>query len=652
MRLLKWPFLFLLIHSCANQLCAQTPAPIYYYWVSKDSVYCWRSKAGDPVVASLSGRTWSLKPDSARRDQQWLKALTPLVPSNTLPSEVWVTFLKTLREQPLNASTVPWYPDAQLYLRYQTPDSVLVTFIKSEKSETIGFAKKGQKWEPVSKNILSELSLTLPAINVVLGPEIPVTDSETAAAAWNDWISASLENQNTKGPRRYLNPDNTPGWIWQEALIENDWNRRLSLPKPSQGQEANPTGSAATGSPYKDGENTTHIPFYGQWWFWVVVDVIAFLLIIWMWRKRATIGARILQWRKSREPDLRHKAKSHSKKKTASSRTKGTPPIQTFDRGDGLEKVCEDYIEVAEQSVADLLEKLRSHVESERSRIIEEYNLVDLAPEKVTNLIDLGTEAELCYDALQREQALPNHTSDLKLYPGKLSKIDWLSQLPNSVVSIDLAMKEQEAWRAKHDSEQQLRSTLERDLSDTRGKLEQLSQKAKGDKALTEKQVTDLSTQLEQQRRKSEDLEASIDGIGKTITSAATYIHQGLRYYIDQSDNPAYAAVVAALINYSLFKLCTGMATQDNAIRDAMLVNLHSISSKMSAVYGFKSALEEIEKAFPGIGSATALTRSTQSHPDDKLFQLLLKYIRDYAQLDLAPFYFAVDKDKKVHYAN
>lgn len=635
MRLIKWLVILLSVYCFAIQSNAQPSSPIYYHWISRNIVYCWRSNEdAKPVVASSIKGGWSLSPSSAKSDPQWLNALKSKVSPNTPPQKIWDTFLKRLQEEPPNNEwAIIRYPDAQLYLRFQTLNSVLVTYIKEQKVETVAFVKDQQGWTPLGENSLRELSISVPEMKAIFGAEQAVSSNEMIRAAWSKWITTFLVNPSSTNPAMYLDSGNRPRWMWQERLIENDWNRRLSLPKPTEGQQpeisSSPAGSSGpSGSVKEEGKK----PFYKELWF--IVAILFLLSAVIFWKLIPLKPALSWTWR-GLPLNLRHKDKSK------------------VGRSDDLDNLYNDYTESAQKSVREFLEKVRVHIENERTSIIQEYGLDTKEPQDIKELISLGTEAENCYRALLQAQKSGAHSSAFTLYPRTRTKAEWLSELSASITSLELDIKDKEGGLEKLNAEKRItkaeKDQLQDDLEKARRELQLALQGAESVRNETKL----LSAKLEGEQRNREDLEVVIDGIGSTITSTAIYMHQGLRYYLDQIDDPASAAVVSSLVNYSLFKLCTGIATQDDALRDAMLANLYSISSKLSSVNGFKLAIEEMKKSFSDIDSREKqLDRSEQSHPDEKLFSKLLRHMREYAQLELAPFYFAVDQDKKVHYAN
>lgn len=49
------------------------------------------------------------------------------------------------------------------------------------------------------------------------------------------------------------------------------------------------------------------------------------------------------------------------------------------------------------------------------------------------------------------------------------------------------------------------------------------------------------------------------------------------------------------------------------------------------------------------VSSNNIMEWSPDEHVDEKLFQTLLKHLRDHARIDLVPYYYDVDDDDRVH---
>lgn len=124
--------------------------------------------------------------------------------------------------------------------------------------------------------------------------------------------------------------------------------------------------------------------------------------------------------------------------------------------------------------------------------------------------------------------------------------------------------------------------------------------------------------------------------------------------YLDGFRDPPSSAMLAFLISHSLLQLSLGLLDGDeNGVR-AMKANLTSICRKLSPLQipGFQKTLEQLEKQQWNVEGLTDKMVRTDDHRDAGVFQVVLKYLRDYQKLDLAPFYITVDENGLAYRAN
>ena len=131
-------------------------------------------------------------------------------------------------------------------------------------------------------------------------------------------------------------------------------------------------------------------------------------------------------------------------------------------------------------------------------------------------------------------------------------------------------------------------------------------------------------------------------------------LQQGQRNFLDIQNQTASAAALAFLIQHTLCQLMTAHAAGDAVKERVMYRNLHTIAQKMQQykgvpLRGFKAALGELEKIGDEQSFTADFQRSPEGHVDEKLFQTLIKHLRDHAWIDLVPFYYDVDEQDRVY---
>lgn len=188
-------------------------------------------------------------------------------------------------------------------------------------------------------------------------------------------------------------------------------------------------------------------------------------------------------------------------------------------------------------------------------------------------------------------------------------------------------------------------------------------------KALQE-EITRLQAQLSDKNKIIDNLQQEVDRLKRDLkkleqiernfrelermAKLIPYIQQEQRDYLEEKKrDPASAAVLSFFITHSLFLLWDTIRTDDKIRKNAMLVNLHSIATKLEKNCGFVLMLEKLNEYDSNLNSLEkTLVPANKDHLNDDLFRLLLKHARDYARINFAPFYFDTDKDGKVYYAN
>lgn len=361
-------------------------------------------------------------------------------------------------------------------------------------------------------------------------------------------------------------------------------------------------------------------------------------------------------------------------------------------------------------------EHFKQRLEQLEKSIIRDYGLENLEPLRAKQLIAIGRAAQHCYETLKQTggengfelySILKNETGEE--WFNKLPKLleDFKSNMieatariatldeklraierEKSAITKEYEQKQQEIGRRKTEIEEKKKEllSLQKERDDLKRKVSDLQDESiLTTKKLREKQqeLANLQNERDNLRRKAETLQAEltlkeeeleqkrreiiriqketadlrrkIHELEWIARQLAVYLRQGQRNYLDERNDPETAAILAFLIHHSLSQLCGAIVKEkeDEVLKNAMFVNLYSIARKLEKTRGFQGALEELEKKVSLIASlGETLVRSEERHFDDKLFQIFLQYMRDYARLNFAPFYFDTDSNGKVHFAN
>lgn len=141
---------------------------------------------------------------------------------------------------------------------------------------------------------------------------------------------------------------------------------------------------------------------------------------------------------------------------------------------------------------------------------------------------------------------------------------------------------------------------------------------------------------------------------GQANTKLISHFQQGQRNFLDIQNQATAVAALAFLIQHALVQLITAHARNEAVKERAMYMNLYTIARKLQQyqgvpLRGFKAALNELEKIGVGQPFAAGFERSPDEHVDEKLFQTLLKHLRDHAWIDLVPYYYDIDENDRVH---
>jgi hypothetical protein len=618
--------LVVIIYALAAATTQHAASPIYYQWVTRNSVYLWQSETDPKPLLATQGRGgWTLAPPSAKTDSAWLEIARANVQNLAQGADPWTPFLARLRdEQPNNDWAKVRKLNLQVYLRARSPERALITFVKEAKAETIVFTKKEGKWSADKPHLLSQLAGADGAeVGAVLGLPEPPRDEAKLVEAWGAWIVKFGDpGQNPAGVK--LSPVEAGGRglaVWQERMTDADWNRRMSLLEPALTPSPSPSPPPEEGGGgLKKGET---VPFYMNGWLQLIAGLALAALLTMLWalevfpfRRRRGRGRKgwLGRWRARRRL-----------------RAQGGE-LTELDGGDPLDLFCEELLASAENRLRDSMSKLRTQL-----------GMDGMNAGEASALLQLGKATRDCFGKLMSAQRL-NGDASSKLYPDRKNKLEWLSGLPESFSLVTTELGEKSATVIKLGEDVKAKNDI---IAKQANELQLKEQERTN---LLNRQ-TELTRELEKANDKVADTQAVIDGVVQAAAIAKNF-QQGLRYYSEKNDL-ASAAIVSALVNYSLSRLCHGYAEDNQELVDAMLVNLYNISTHLKDVMGFTIAAPNMEKNYTGIKSLEGkLATTNKGHTDDEMFRLLLKHLFESARIDLGRFYFDVDQEKRVHYAS
>ena len=345
------------------------------------------------------------------------------------------------------------------------------------------------------------------------------------------------------------------------------------------------------------------------------------------------------------------------------------------------------------------LDQLYNSIEN---TIKQKYGVENLEPLMAKKLLAIGDAAYKCYDTFK--QPKNKNGSALGLFLKNETAEESFNKLPNRMEALESSINDkikglnkelneksnllegvkaelQNLESKRNENEKKIKQ-LSNESDDLRKQVADLIQKnanlldrlTSTEKELNQKDtvISKLETKLKEREEKIGNLQNESDSLRKKleglehiaqkidqierIKSSIPYLNQGQRNFLEGSNETGSPAVLCFLINYSLFQMYRAIFDENlinETRRNAMLVNLYLITRRLERIPGFNGASEELVKNFSNIGSLEGtLVCSEARHYNDRLFQVLLKYIHDYSRIDLTPFYFDSDANGKVYCVN
>jgi hypothetical protein len=491
--------------------------------------------------------------------------------------------------QPDNASAHPRYPDREIYVRKQPDGTLRISFITPSNSPTFSFVRVDKDWKK------SDSTVNIPLPKLLNQP----SDGDAAAVMnqgtrpdmktfWTSWIDGALHSTQ---PLQHVYPDDTqkPLWLWAEAVSESRWSDRMHRPMPAQAASAV--------------EKKVKVP---------VLDWVRGMLFLLL---GLVIGAGVIFGLRRR-------------------------PI-TIPASVGKPAPAQDD---------QLIQQIETLLKSVQANLLT--RMESLARELKTDSPAKGKSPRDAQPAIAAQPDLTALVQQAYNYAQQLSKSNLASLTPTGTLEQWL----QNLPQALHATDSKIVAMINQLISDR----DDNNNRSAAEIVSREKQLYDLRLQLKQNEDRIRDLESAQGKQDAWLKRSAQVqnllapLGTAQTNYLDGFRDPPSSAMLAFLISHSLLHLSLGLLNgDDNAVR-AMKANLTSICRKLSPLQipGFQKTLEQIEKQQWNVESLTDKMVRSDDHRDAGIYQVVLKYLRDYQKLDLAPFYITVDENGLAYRAN
>lgn len=644
---------FLIVGLLCSQSLASDTDVIYYHWLSPNKVFLWKStKDSVGVVAERRGNSWQLYPDNIPIDKEW-ESLLRIALTGNMPSSdsLWPIFLQRLYEHTIDKKMLRTrFPDTEIYFRIVSGDNVIISFINSRfgllsysfsKSEDIFKKPRSQSIEPRQVLLLSESAPEFFKIfEITKAPHL-----EDWVQMWDKWIKNNLRAVSPIKPLMYFDSTGTNQWLWMETLTEANWTQRLSRPmSPPPKIERIPIVQSECN-------------------LLAIVPVLAVGLFV---------GASALWvyyfWHRNR------------KMKEASKGKAGPPqpqPGQSFSidklllqamtnvlnalqeevaRGYRrqqstqaqlhvlmLQWVNEEYKKSLEKNALQFLEPFNQYIENEKGLLVDRFGLKGKSADDVKRLLDVGDRAEAAFRKIKASSHQNVEATNI-MAQAYLTTTDWYAKLPSTweLLGVELTNANEKAKRLQSE-----KTTLEKEKRDFEAKLSSIETELEKET----KEAAQLKTRIADAQKANTELQKKVTAVSE-LDKWAIYLNQGQRNFLDSKNDKPSAAILSFLINYSLSRISIAIVQGQEVRRNAMLANIYSISKKLERYEGFKFFLRNFPE---GTGITTSvpaeLEKPHADHADEKIFMLLIKYLRELSSINLAPFYFGGEEGKSLSIA-
>jgi F0F1-type ATP synthase membrane subunit b/b' len=158
------------------------------------------------------------------------------------------------------------------------------------------------------------------------------------------------------------------------------------------------------------------------------------------------------------------------------------------------------------------------------------------------------------------------------------------------------------------------------------------------------KQIQALQGKVQSQESRA----AALATRARAYTALHREIMDAFNFLQGEIGRPEVAAVVGYLLNYSVANLMDTLLAPNPALERAMLSNISRIAGCVSNLPHVRKAASTAEGLLTGLGLG-AISESATPHPYATHIGGLLRIVRNQMNVEVAPFYVAVDGDGKAH---
>ena len=584
------------------------------------------------------------------------------------------------------------------------------TYLLSGLSSGVG---QVETWRPSDKTpfVPIEAFLNLRGTEDRVRSVVGIGDEPTAeidwSSFWSDWMSAWRKRQaagSNVHHSLYRDRDGKTRWVWVECMTPREW-MLVARPLPDRaflvaGLEETPSHVGVVSEVSGTGLPTVAIG-NERFWFqrpavsWPLAFLIgaSFTLLVLrvglpaqLTRRWDTLVERVDIFSVIRDRFISNQLQDNSGEPEVSERVRVDAGIdgmsddqnQSVLRGDvGISETeaQPQAVSIPEAIFTSLerqaerngqLEGRLSALEAERLREREELAQVRKEESERSSKIDslevtkrrLESEIEVLKgelgDARNRIATYRVRKKELKTAEGTLRKLNGRLETERDKLRVDLQNSKSSVTRVEKEV-----AVLQSEVRKAKSLLEEKHDELRVSKAA----AADV---LAESQRRSAELENRILVLERSSEQAGTlmdvaswmcdlwpYLRQGQREFFDDND-VASGGLLAFLISYSASGLLLGLVEGKETLQAAMSKNIYMITSRLASSHeGFKLSLSSFDRMvdmtspFP-----EEMLAPGSAHQDSKMFQMTLRYMRNYSKVDLSPFYFDVDKDGRVFRAN
>lgn len=662
------------IHSQSNIIEGEFHEKIFYHWVTFDSIYLWKGLDSTWITAHKLDGLWKITPKNVEEDSSWLLLLRVFSSGDTAKDKLLIHFLELLEKGRIdtNLSKVR-YPDIEVYLVIESSEKINVVINQRKRIFSTTFNKINGFWKSTdSTSILRSLNLQKDTSyqNIImffgLGGNIPSSSLDEEKLT-NLWIENVLKNKNNFYSLMFRDNKNQWNWVWFEKLNQEKY---AFLLKRRQARDFTMVEKLV--------DKKT-----GIYWWWLIP---AFVIGIF-------IGGFLM-------PKIKSKLKKSNEIEQDSEKDTKLMIYYNFyhalyllrekNEVELLLGKNEDFVQWFERITNILSEHTKIEKISNRT-IIESMALKELIPisKKLDHLFkDLKSQLDhdLKRNNKRREfELLPKDKESLKEWAERF--IDSFNEIEKKYGELDIKKKtiekseeniiigenlksfydelitESSAINEKHkfalrpNNKELFRDWVTRiidSFSDIESKYKDLQTSNSNNKAL-EQRVNDLisnSNNIRQENERLASLRENFEFISKIARSLSEGISNFCLYHRKQEDMYS-PTILYTLVNYSITNLFSSFVDGEELKQKIMLANLFNISMKFPKIGAFDKAKNIILSKYRNIdSSANEFSISSEIHPEDQFFQQVINLMRNSSGLNLAPFYFNIDKNGKIHRAN